>query len=172
MKPSRWRKDLSLYEKVLDRSHPVKNGCRIWDGATSGNGYGSIWNPLLKRCVYAHRVAWESVNGSIPAGYSVLHRCDNPACVNPEHLFVGTQKDNIQDGIAKGRIVVGEHHPSTKLSEMEVRQILAIGRTESLDRIGEHFGINRRTVGEILNGQRWKQLHSKIAKENSQRAAT
>lgn len=76
-------------------------GCWIWTGCTQVDGYGQIWVEDGMRP--AHRVAFELVEGIIPVGLEVLHRCDNPICVNPFHLFTGTQSDNIRDCVAKGR---------------------------------------------------------------------
>jgi HNH endonuclease len=90
---------------IENRFHKYVNftdECWEWDGAKSSNGYGVIL--FNKKYSPTHRVAWKLYCGSIPKGLFVLHRCDNRACVNPEHLFLGTQKDNIRDGIAKGRI--------------------------------------------------------------------
>jgi hypothetical protein len=77
------------------------SGCFLWAGATNRDGYGAFG--IGKRTVRAHRLAFEHERGPIPAGLKVLHRCDTPQCVNPEHLFVGTDLDNQRDMIAKGR---------------------------------------------------------------------
>lgn len=85
---------------VADPSDPA-GGCRLWIGAKSRHGYGSLsWK--MKRLV-AHRAAYECAFGPIPSGMVVCHRCDVPACINPTHLFIGTQRDNIRDMISKGR---------------------------------------------------------------------
>lgn len=78
--------------------------CWHWIGAKQDAGYGELWCWEKRKYVGAHRVSWEIHNGPIPKGLSVLHKCDNPSCVNPKHLFLGTQKDNIRDGMKKGRI--------------------------------------------------------------------
>lgn len=75
--------------------------CVEWTGAKNGDGYGSV--RYRGRVMRAHRVAWERAYGPIPAGLQVLHRCDNPPCVNLNHLWLGTNTDNIHDAIAKGR---------------------------------------------------------------------
>lgn len=82
------------------------NGCLEWSGVTNRRGYGRL--QVQGRMVLTHRLAWELANGSIPEGMNVLHRCDNPPCCDPEHLFLGTQKDNVADMIAKGRKVHGQ----------------------------------------------------------------
>lgn len=81
-------------------------GCWIWKGSFNSRGYGnSTLNNLKKQYVGAHRVSYALFIGDIPSGMSVLHKCDNRKCVNPEHLFLGTQKDNVQDAISKDRFV-------------------------------------------------------------------
>jgi len=76
--------------------------CWLWTACRTTHGYGQF-RPERSRGAQAHRVAWELTNGPIPAGMLVLHRCDNPPCVNPAHLFLGTQSDNMRDMYAKGR---------------------------------------------------------------------
>lgn len=86
-----------LWERVTKTT-----GCWVWRGTTNNKGYGML-GIGRERQVLAHRVAWESANGHVPDGMFVCHKCDNPRCVRPDHLFLGTNSDNIQDSIAKGR---------------------------------------------------------------------
>lgn len=81
-----------------------QNGCMIWVGSTDNHGYGQINQGYGRSPIKTHRLSWELHNGEIPFGLSVCHKCDNPKCVNPDHLFLGTQKDNMMDCASKGRL--------------------------------------------------------------------
>lgn len=94
-----------LTGKTVERD----SGCVEFTGATNGHGYGQLADSDLGRPVKAHRVAWEIVHGPIPQGLFICHHCDNPLCVNVDHLFLGTDQDNVSDMIAKGR-----HHNQRK----------------------------------------------------------
>lgn len=80
--------------------------CWVWTGSNDGKGYGQISAGAGRSPIKAHRLSWEIHNGQIPAGMVICHRCDNPKCVNPSHLFVGTQKDNMVDCATKNRLSV------------------------------------------------------------------
>ncbi len=100
----------TLRDKYLQRVIEVgPTECWRWRGATSDAGYGQISNYHGRR-VMAHRVAWELYKGPIPKGLWVLHRCDNPPCTNPCHLWLGTNQDNIRDMDEKGRRPHGDNH--------------------------------------------------------------
>ena len=109
----------------------------------------------------AHRVAWILSNGPIPAGLSVLHRCDNPPCCNPAHLFVGTQQQNIADCLSKGRFhdQLGESNNAAKLTEravIEIRAWLACG--ESRARIARTYQVAKASINRIAWGLTWKHV--------------
>ena len=103
----------------------VKKGlgkdCWIWLAGKSSAGYGSFRTDAWKH-VYAHRLSWELMRGPIPDGLLVLHHCDNPSCVNPDHLFLGTNRDNVLDALKKGRLAVPPPPLSKRLrAELAVR---------------------------------------------------
>lgn len=96
-------------------------GCWEWLKAKAGNGYGVI--SFNQKMHYSHRVSYRFFVGEIPPSMNVLHRCDNPSCVNPEHLFLGTQKDNVADMIKKGRNKNGQPNPKYKFDDQTVLKI-------------------------------------------------
>ena len=135
-------------DRLLGRvsvGHP--GGCWGWDGYTDGFGYGRIQHG--GKVQQAHRVAWTLFNGAIPDGLCVLHRCDNPPCTNPDHLFLGTKKDNMADAMTKGRF-----RPRCKLSPDQVSAIRS-----SADRgtdLSRQYQVAQSTISMIRMGRRWK----------------
>lgn len=99
------------FNNKIDRNGP--NGCHIWVASTNKNGYG-VLRTHDGYTLLAHRFAWELVHGEIPAGMLVLHRCDNRQCVNPDHLYLGTHKDNMRDMVARKRQATGLRNARTK----------------------------------------------------------
>lgn len=138
------------------------SGCWEWQGCRNSDGYGSF--RFGGKAMLAHRFSYEHHTAEIPKGMHILHHCDNPCCVNPDHLFVGTHSDNMKDMYAKGRHkkvrLFGEAHPSTSLSEGEVigmRKMYNETPMKMKD-IASHFGIKSGTVQAICAGNSWKQL--------------
>lgn len=102
-RPTRYRRSPTA-PRFWAKVHKQDGACWLWQASTTAFGYGVIWCSELDRQLGAHQYSWLLVHGSLPVRpLQVLHRCDVPACVNPDHLFVGTQRDNIQDCLAKGR---------------------------------------------------------------------
>jgi hypothetical protein len=133
-------------------------GCWVWMGATQVRGYGEIVSSNRK--YLAHRASYEAFVGKIPKGMNVCHACDNVACVNPNHLFLGTQKQNLQDMVGKGRSTRGEKNPSAKLTEEKVKSIkhgFADGKTDS--ELAGQFNIVRQTVNNIRHNKRWSYVN-------------
>lgn len=149
----------SLAEKLeaySDRSGGP-DSCWLWLKASSPFGYGVIYDGTRNRM--AHRMAWEIAHGPIPTGLLVCHVCDTPACINPSHLFVGTQGDNINDMFRKGRGVVGERNFNTKLTGDEVRQIRSrYAAGESQRSLGRAFRVANTTIKAVVDGKTWKHL--------------
>lgn len=106
--------------------------------------------------IYAHRLSFEMHYGPIPDGLSVLHHCDNPPCVNPRHLFSGTQADNIADKVQKGRQQRGEQAGGAKLTTREVIEIKrARSAGTAVAALASQFGVNKSAISRIANGTRW-----------------
>jgi HNH endonuclease len=132
------------------------SGCWLWLGHINPDGYGNGWDSALKRTALAHRMVYRILVGPIPAGKKLLHSCDNPCCVNPEHMTVGTTADNNADCKAKGRNARGERHGSNKLS---MEQVLAIREATGTQRaIAARFNVHYVTVHQIKSRKRWKHL--------------
>jgi len=152
------------------------NGCWKWQGSLSKWGYGDVRiGPVSnKRHVNAHRAAWLYFNESIPSGLFVCHKCDVRSCCNPDHLFLGTAKQNQQDMIKKNRknVLKGDACPYSKRNEktvIEIIQMLASGA--NCAEVGRRFNIDRRQISDIKRGRRWGHIGDrtgiKIIRANS-----
>lgn len=133
-----------------------ETGCWLWTGATVKGGYGQIKIPLQRHQHRAHRLSFMIHKGAVPKGKHVCHSCDTPACVNPEHLFLGSSSDNHQDMKAKGRHLFGERNAQAKLTEQDVEKIRAMSRDGQTQRsIAQAVGISLMQVNRIVRGLRW-----------------
>ena len=139
--------------------------CWPWTGRTVWRGYGqfSLWPSRIPGGnIRAHRYAWILRNGEIPDGLFVCHRCDNPPCVNPDHLFLGTHQDNMDDMDKKGRRALaprGQSHYASKLSEDDVRVIRQMLRDgHSAASVATGFGVASSVISEIKTGKAWKSV--------------
>lgn len=138
--------------------------CWEWQANLIKGGYGRI-SRGPKGEYLAHRVSWILRNGDIPDGLLVLHSCDNPKCVNPKHLFLGTHQDNFDDMVSKGRwpgqpnwasYLKGENRPNAKLSDSKVKKIYRLrSKGWSQQRIADHLGVSQSCVSHVLNGRSW-----------------
>ncbi len=136
------------------------DGCWLWTAGRTGDGYGRFWIPSVGETA-AHRAAWLATGNEIPPGLFVLHRCDNPPCVNPAHLFVGTNTDNMRDMKRKGRgsSRVGERHHLAKLNEEKVIAIRALRASGLLLReLAGRFNVKQRTIKAVCSGQTWSHV--------------
>ena len=130
-------------ERFEEKFIPEPNsGCWLWFAA-SVRGYGHF--RFRGRQCRAHRVAYEMFIGPIPSGFSVLHDCDTPSCVNPQHLRLGTQADNMRDMMDRGRTLTGSRNHSAKLTEDDVLAIRAT--TGCAATVAAAYGVNKRTRG-------------------------
>ncbi len=142
------------------------SGCWLWTGALDGHGYGHFW--MDGEIMKAHRASWILHRGAIPDGKWLLHRCDNPACVNPIHLFLGDRTANMRDMAAKGRQVFqvsperaarGSGVFGSRLEEGQVATIKReLARGVSLARIAREYGVCKATIGHIRSGKNWAHI--------------
>lgn len=144
----------------VDKIDP--GGCWRWTAGKFGSGYGCTrWQGKHSRL--AHRVAYEITFGSIPKGMFVCHTCDNKVCVNPDHLFIGTAKDNSHDMVSKGRSIAcsfkGEHNPNVKVSPDSVRTIRELFEKGcSVREISDRTGIPYCNTWHIAHRRSWREL--------------
>jgi len=137
------------------------SGCWVWTRTLDRFGYGKVLVTVQgKQYMWlAHRLAFQGLVGPLPDRQQVLHRCDNPPCVNPEHLFLGTPYVNAIDRTVKGRTPRGEAHYAAKLNEVAVRVIrYFLAKGYSQKRIAEAYGIHQRLVSAINVRHTWKHV--------------
>lgn len=138
----------------------VRKDCWNWVGSRRWDGYGRLtWHT---KQTMAHRVSWELANGPIPEGMCVLHACDNTACVNPAHLRLGTQEENMAEKYRKRRHTFGEKNWCAKLTEGQVLEIRATykseGRKSNRDELAKKYGVSPHMIWKVATGRNWKHL--------------
>ena len=137
------------------------NGCWEWQGPLNHHGYGLIRTRSDNRTRF-HRRSFEIAYGPIPTGMIVCHRCDNPACFRPDHLFLGTQRDNMHDMAAKGRkpkpVILPMNAPGRKLDTERVAELRRLYGTGEYTQhqLAAHFGISQSQVSNIVRGWHWR----------------
>ena len=140
----------------------TENGCWNWIGAHDKDGYG--WIRVSGRQVSAHRYSYTTSHGNIPDGLQVLHTCDNPRCVNPDHLFAGTHQDNMNGMMSKGRRanIYGVDSKNAKLTNEQVIEIRQRYKprhpTDGCNAMAREFGVGQMEISRIINRKRWKHL--------------
>lgn len=146
--------------------------CWVWTGYKNQHGYGRITNDEGKQ-VRAHRYLYETFKGKIPKGMCVLHTCDNRACVNPEHLFLGDRKDNADDMTNKGRngykTFYGQSHHNSKLTKEQVVEMRNLWEKGGVyqSQLAKKYGVTQQVVSKVVNFKAWKTLEgSKVIKIN------
>lgn len=162
-------------ERISKYNFPAEgDGCWEWQGSKAFYNYGTM---CFEKSLYrTHRVAYETFIGPIPNGLFVCHHCDNPPCVNPSHLFVGTQTDNIRDKEAKGR---GNHtscqeHGSSKLTNRQVIKIIELYASKTMNQrqLANKFNVHQSQISKLIKGLQFSKLNASInsidnRKENS-----
>ena len=139
------------FEKYVVR----KKGCWKWTGSKDKDGYGEICYGRVKS-LKAHRVSWELHKGEHPGKFCVCHKCDNPECCNPDHLFLGTKKDNSIDAKNKGRTTIGEKNINCKLTKekvIEIRKLLKKGVSQLV--ISKQFNVSQKSISRIKTNETW-----------------
>lgn len=132
--------------------------CWPWMASVAGKGYGQIKIPGTRRNTYSHRMAYELTHGPLPAGQFACHRCDNPCCCNPSHLFAGTAKANQSDMAKKKRSTWGSRNSQSKLTSNDVDFIFkAYSLGVSQEKIASIIGCTQMHVSRILRRERWGQ---------------
>ena len=151
-----------LKKRLLSRIKKTDKGCWEWQGCILGSGYGTLWDGMTTKKV--HRIAYELFVGAIPDKLCILHQCDNRACANPEHLSVGTHRQNMEDASNRERFTVVHFfrnpmtHAKTKLNWEKVEQIRALYATKKYNcgELGRDFCVSANNIRSIVTNATWK----------------
>jgi hypothetical protein len=137
-------------------SHVKKtSNCWLWTGCCNKGGYGRFSIPTQTWTLLAHRISWEIFKGEIPKGMDVLHHCDNPPCVRPKHLYLGTDADNVRDRHQRGRDahLYGEDSSSAKLTFKKAQWIRKHYKFRQAKILAKKFGVERQTILRIVHNK-------------------
>lgn len=151
----------TVESRFWPKVHKTEN-CWLWTGAKNSQGYGNFWDGM--NYIHAHRASWIIKYGDIPSGMCVLHRCDVPLCINPDHLWIGTKGDNNKDRSAKGRngdcACPGTKNGRAKLTEADVRAIREKYKTGLYYQylLAEEYGVVQTTISSITRRRLWPDL--------------
>jgi len=154
---------LELQVRFHEKWEVDDTGCWIWTAAKAGRGYGIIKIPGSREYYYAHRLSYQIHYGVDPGEKLVLHTCDNPACVKPTHLFLGTHSDNAQDMKSKDRHLRGARNKMAKLTDEKVRHLRKLHEMGvSQNELGRVYGVSQGVVYKIVHGQTWTHAEAQI----------
>ncbi len=153
------RKTIDLKTRLFNKVKKTK-GCWIWTGCEASKGYGQIQIGRGTGAKLVHRVSYELAYGQFDKKLCVLHKCDNPPCVRPSHLFLGTRNDNNQDMIKKGRNAKGSKQFHSKLTERGVERMRGLWGLGCFSQkgIAKLFGVSVPTVSEVVNRKTWRHV--------------
>lgn len=157
----RWRTGMPMDDRVRDMARfeskyttEPNSGCWLWTSYINESGYGATtWH---NKRILAHRLAWTLFKGKIPEGLYVLHKCDVPCCVNPDHLYIGTDEQNKMDSITRKRHVYGDRHPDAKLKSVDIPAIREDPRP--ILEIASDYNVSYRTIYRVKARTSWKHV--------------
>lgn len=156
MKPAPTYSDSEIerFWSLVDKS----DGCWLWRGP-AGNSFGHGAFCAGEAIHYAHRVSYFLGTGVWPGGWHVLHSCDVPSCVNPEHLRLGTHAENTADRVTRGRTSKGDRHPKAKLTEQQVREIRFLDVLGAKQHeLAEQYGVSQPTIHRAIKSKNWRHV--------------
>ena len=137
--------------RFWDKVNKTDN-CWMWTAATNNKGYGNVrFGPRPGKLWLAHRYSWTISFGDIPKGLCVLHKCDTPLCVNPDHLFLGTKQDNSLDMTVK-------HRGTAKFTHEQINEILDLSKTIAIREIARRYKTNHSVIGYIVRGKTYRHI--------------
>ncbi len=147
------------FKLFIKNTIPMTGGCLFWISSDMGGGYGAFRHG--RRMFLAHRVSWAVFNQADPKDGYVCHKCDQPKCVNPKHLYLGDAATNARDTCRRGRVPLGEDRPASKLTEKKVRAIRKeiFSRTSnSIRAAAKRYGVSSSTLQRVVSGESWKHV--------------
>jgi len=161
------KSDIKRFWEKIDFPDDLVEGCWEWN-AGKNNGYGDFW--LHDGQIGAHRFSYNIFKGEIDSGKFIRHKRDNPSCVNPHHLLIGTQQDNMNDKVDRNRQSKGEHRYNAAFTDLKVWDILMqLVAGESKRNLATHYDVHLRTINAISKGDNWKCIFDKLTSDQKKK---